>query len=376
MKSVNGKRKFGRFALLTALSIFILPGCTKGNGADPIKKEEVIEAGDAIKDIEASLNPEILRFDGVSEKEDRSGKSITYSFMIEDTKGEVGKEVAALYSAFNDALKTPEFQGQRTQVWIMTPHPETGVMNIVAYFGNYDDENIYDHISFLIVNGIDDMTDDYDSSYRYELNDTSFWDALSQAEKIQYSSYVEYQSEIDLRQTNVEQLEEYLMNDFTGFVEFGEMNTVTDGVNTASVEWNMEISNEGSCVAYASEAVLMDAIRQSVNEYYESDPDDEFLNLRLTISFYTEDGTNAGYISNWDTNTKESMGGFYGVKYKDATADELKGYKDIKILDLFGRPIEEVEDIIDGLDGVEVVYVRMSDMKEELSAKYPQIEFR
>ena len=220
------------------------------------------------------------------------------------------------------------------------------------------------------------MTDDYDSSYRYELNDTSFWDALSQAEKIQYSSYVEYQSEIDLRQTNVEQLEEYLMNDFTGFVEFGEMNTVTDGVHIASVEWNMEISNEGSCVAYASEAELMDAIRQSVNEYYESDPDDEFLNLRLTISFYTEDGTNAGYISNWDTNTKESMGGFYGVKYKDATADELKGYKDIKILDLFGRPIEEVEDIIDGLDGVEVVYVRMSDMKEELSAKYPQIEFR
>ncbi len=298
--------------------------------------------------------------------------------MIEDTKGNVGDEVKDVYDLFNDNLKTTEYQGKRIEVFITTRHFQTGVINSVALFKNYDDSKVYDQICDISVYGIDDMTDDYDSDFRYEVNDSSFWDAFSQTATINYSSYVEYQSAIELDQSNIDELKQYLMNDYNGIIEFGHMTAVEDGVHTPSIEWHMTISSEGlkSSNEYTSASELIDSVRRSTNEYYSSNRDDEFLNLRITLSCYDENGKSLGYISNWDTNSKEFLDGFSHIRYVDATTEELINCTDVKIMDLFGRTQEEVEQILDNTKGIEVVYVRYSDMKNDLSAKYPQIEFR
>ena len=50
---------------------------------------------------------------------------------------------------------------------------------------------IYDHIYSVYVGGIDRMTEDYDPSFEYEINDLAYWDSFVQSDEFIRSDYVE-----------------------------------------------------------------------------------------------------------------------------------------------------------------------------------------
>lgn len=407
MNILNIKNKHRSIAFLSLVfsSMLMLSGCgisissdpynnnpidvsinTDNNEVDDIATEDVDDNDAAnnsgatqtksfVETVEEKLNPEILTYDGVTDRTYSSGADFCYKFMMEDSQGEIGEQVTLLYDTINDALKTNELQGLKIEVWIESRHFQPGVTNVVAIFRNYDDQDINDHISYIYVNGIDDMYEDYDSSFRYELNNTAFWDTLP-SEYFGCSGFVTYQSEIDNDRESINGLVQYLMDDYQGIIKFGEMDAVTDGVHTPSIVWEMSISTKAveNSDDYASETELFDAVRQSINEYYSLHPNDTFLNHRLNI--YSKEAN--GSIKNFHPYTKDLLGGFDDISYKNATADELINCKDVKVIDLFGRPEEKVVKILDNIDSdeIELVIVRYDSIIDNISSKYPNIEFK
>ena len=80
--------------------------------------------------------------------------------------------------------------------------------------------------------------------------------------------------------------------------------------------------------------------------------------------------------SNYEGLYEEPLDGFYSVYYRSATTEELCQCEDIKIIDLYGRSVEEIELIIESVEGIEEAYIYDKDKRDELSSKYSQITFR
>ena len=369
---------------IVLFSLTSLTGCKeKPHGVDYIKfdinesETKDIENEAFLNDIETKIDSSILKYNGASLRKDQNNNEYyEISFSIEDAKGNVMDEIADLYDILDTHLQTAEFKDKKVGVAITIQHFEPGVTIYAAELKNFDDKSIYDHISYIRVAGIDDMAEEYDPTFRYDFNNSACWESSTDADTYVFNPYVDYQSSIDLNKSNIKELEEFLMDDYEDIIDFGDMNAVTDGVHTPSVEWDINISSEGlSTSKYNSSAELMDSVRQSINGYISNHPDDEFLNLRITISFHEGDRS-TGFIKSWNTSTKDYLGGFKSICYKDATVDELKKCTDITIIDLYGRPVEEVEEVLDNVDGIESVFVAYSNIKNELSPEYPNIEFR
>ena len=103
------------------------------------------------------------------------------------------------------------------------------------------------------------------------------------------------------------------MDDYGKFIQGDYLNAVTDGVWTPSIEWTIDISSEAvkSSDEYSSSDELEEAIRKSINEYYSSHMDDEFLNLRITVKITADNNySSVGSFSNYDKTSKENVGVF------------------------------------------------------------------
>lgn len=295
-------------------SMLMLSGCKKTTVN--VGAPKGVETETFIKTAMQDLDPAVLKYDQIRPNKNTKTNVYEYDywFMIQDTKGNVGDEIKTVYDIANDAFKEPEFQTQRTTMVITSHHFQNGVTNYVATFKNFDDNGvIYDHVYAVHVSGIDRMTDDFDPSFRYEVNDKAYWDSFLNADKIAYSDYVEYQSEIELNQDNIDEIKQYLMDDYGKFIQGDYLNAVTDGVWTPSIEWTIDISSEAvkSSDEYASSDELEEAIRKSINEYYSSHMDDEFLNLRITVKITADNNySTVGSFSNYDKTSKENVGVF------------------------------------------------------------------
>lgn len=367
----NGKR--AGITILIIVSILLMQGCTS------IFKGHAFAEDGLSKALVDALDSKVLKYEGRKKSRENYSDVFIYSFMIKNTKEGIGEELLTLYDITNETLKSEEYQDQQIEICVFSEHFQLGVRNCVVTFKNYDaDGKVYDHIYSIWVNGIDDMTEDYDSLYRYDLNNSEYWSLFSDTENIGLSWYVECQSKVDSTQAERESIQEYLLSEYGDYIEFGTISVSSDACNDPSVGWPVTINAENleSGDEYASVTELVESIRKSLNDYYDLHSDSVFLNLRLSFGFTLSTGESFGGFTNYEGLYEEPLDGFYSVYYRSATTEELCQCEDIKIIDLYGRSVEEIELIIESVEGIEEAYIYDKDKRDELSSKYSQITFR
>lgn len=195
MKNTNLKSKRKITSIISIiLSMMMLSGCINNPGQINVGFPQGAETNDFLTAVNRDLDPNVIKYDGIRSTVNNKTNEVDYDyiFMIQDTKGNIGDEVKIIYDIANDAFKEPEFRAQKTSMIIATKHFQPGVTNYVVSFSNYDKNGvIYDHIYSVYVGGIDRMTDDYDPSFRYEINDLAYWDSFVQSDEFIRSDYVE-----------------------------------------------------------------------------------------------------------------------------------------------------------------------------------------
>lgn len=364
-----------RIIALFICTMLLMQGCLLNNRGHAKARDELSSA------IVNVLNPEILRFSGCGHGNSRYDPEdlIEYNLMIESINNtELAEQVRNLYAVTNEVLSYESYSNKRIRIRINSYHFQYGVINCVAQLSNYepDDNSVTDHITYIGVGGIDDMTEGYNSHHRYELNSTVFWGEFSEVDEFDFSRYVEYQSEIELVQPCVEAIQNYLMQQYEDLISFGDITASTDSGHTPYLSWGIHINEDNTeSNDYVSTTELVDSIRISLNDYYTNHPDDEFLNLRLIIGFSISEDDYWGQIENYNRSNKELLGGFYSVYYRNATVDEIIQCEGITRIVMYQRSIEEIITVINEMESIEHIYVSSGDLCDELSSEYNQITF-
>lgn len=351
--------------------MLLMQGCLLNNRGHAKARDELSSA------IVNVLNPEILRFSGCGHGNSRYDPEdlIEYNLMIESINNtELAEQVRNLYAVTNEVLRYESYSNKRIRIRINSYNFQF----CVAELSNYDpdDNSVTDHITYIGVGGIDYMTEGYNAHHRYELNSTVFWGEFSEVDVFDFSSYVEYQSEIELAQPCVEAIQNYLMQQYEDLISFGDITASTAQGHTPYLSWGIHINEDNiESNDYVSTTELVDSIRNSLNDYYTNHPDDEFLNLRLNIWFSISEEDYWGHIENYNSSSNDHLGGFYSVEYKNATVDEIIQCEGITRIYMYQRSIEEIITVIDEMESIEHIYVSSGDLRDELSSEYNQITF-
>lgn len=195
MKNTGIKSKRRITSIITIiLTVMMLSGCINNTRQINVGVPKGAETNDFLTAVNRDLDPDVIKYDGIRPTVNNKTKEVDYDyiFMIQDTKGNIGDEVRIIYDIANDAFKEPEFRAQKTSMIIATKHFQPGVTNYVVSFSNYDKNGlVYDHIYSVYAGGIDRMTEDYDPSFGYEINDLEYWDSFVQSDEFIHSDYIE-----------------------------------------------------------------------------------------------------------------------------------------------------------------------------------------
>ena len=354
--------------VLLVMSILLLQGCSIFSR----KKDD-----DFSKTLISSVNADILEYTTPGPKSKDEDDVNDYAFKMLKTDNTACDEIITLYDTANELLKSEDHDNQKIRISIMSDHFQSGVRNYVAYFQNYDDNKICDHICQIRVNGIDRMTDDYDPFYRYELNNTSYWSYFSDTEALNLSGYVEAQTEIDSAIEDKKALEKLLKSDID-CIDF-EPDDLEVWEPQGDVTWRITILSDkiSSGSKYESVFELVEDIRSRLNED-QNEKDERFLKLNLSVEFSMDnDETSKSQWSfkNFGRSIAEPLDGFFHVDYDGATIEELASCSNVTYMNLYKEDIDDIRAIVDGVDGLEYVYVYSPETVKKLNEEYKDITF-
>lgn len=362
------------FLIISLFSVFIVPGCVH-------KRDSLAQA--AIANIDSS----ILRYSGSCNA--ISEKDVTeYVFRIVTLySDEVGDQVTNLYNAVNSVLSSEEFYGRKIRVFIETDHSDAGASCVVAYMYNYYpysstpymETEVYDHITSIQVNGIDYLSEGYNFHHRYVLNNANYWDSFTEVESLSYSELVEYETEIINDEQAIEGLEQYMLDRFGDYLSIRE-DVYVWSERDPYINLDMSISQSDIIQSdeYDSVTSFVDSVRCSLNDYCNLHMDDELFSYRIRVGFHTngENSTVLASIRNFNSLSRELYVGFLSVDFGYVQVEDIINCDGITEIDMFDRSVEEVEIVLDNVEGIECVNIIDRETSEILSEEYPQVVFR
>lgn len=358
-------------ALLLAGSLLILPGC-QTHRFHSHHTDELAEA--AIE----GMDPEILAFNGYREESDVT----IYTFSVQDVNSDkIDDCVTQIYDAANSKLGSDGYIDKKISISIMSyRHERYGSGDIVS-FRNYDEYQptvVYDDISFIDVEGIDDKTKEYDAGRNYELNSIDYWDHFSDTKLISFSHAIDDDGLPESLSSETDALTMYLEEECGSYADLDEI-TIGRSRGEPVIEYEIRIYDERRSEATVE---LLEAVRHRLNDYYSDHAGDELVIYRAIVSFtLNSDMTEHpvpvwGRTSNFSYDFDVSMDAFYAVSYYNVPYEELTQLHDVVILNVPGRDPKEVRTVIDSLEGIEYVFVNDEEFIQQYSSEYPETEFR
>ncbi|MCQ2528079.1 MAG: hypothetical protein MJ108_03045 [Saccharofermentans sp.] len=313
------------------------------------------------------LDADVIVYDGVRTKD---GITI-YTLTIESNNTEgAGDEIKKLYNSVNDVLQDSE-SISRIEIAVMTYHFDMGAMNYAAVLRNFTPDNKLDcdnHISYIHVNGIDDMYKYYDSEYIYELNCFDYWDSYTDATEINYSSYV---VSLNAAYTCYPDIEKMLNDKYSTNIKLN-IPTAEDKI----IYFTIAIEDESLYENNEDLTNLFESIRSDFNKYLLDNPNCDLTGRAMCVSFYFDgENTYLGCFRNSLQYSNDIYDNFACIDYREASVEELISCDGIIAIVLHERSLEEINFVLSNMDGIEKVEVFDQELREELRQTYSNIEF-
>ena len=181
-------------AVLMIASMLLLQGCHfsfSSFGSNNISNDGLMQA------LDGELDKEDIEFLGYRTDADKEQGEITkYSFVMTYASAGVSDDLLTIYETANEVFKTEEFDDRKISIIIYSHHGQNGVYSSVVTFKNYDEDGrTCDYICEIYVNGIDNMTDGYNSGLDYDVNSKEYWSQFDGKASISYSDNFTEQNE-------------------------------------------------------------------------------------------------------------------------------------------------------------------------------------
>ena len=369
---------FGTGSMIAALAItmmLLMQGCSIFISPTDIETMDSMSQA-----LSGCVDSKKIEYAGEKEYNSNAGDISRYDYLITDIKADNSVELLNMYEAANDVFKTGEYEGNKVEIMFFCNHFQSGVRSSVASFRNYDEDGrICDYICEINVYGIDDMAEDYDPDYSYQLNEKEFWDQFTGEVTVIYTDYVEYLNSFDDKQAEREAVEDYLLAEYGDYITFEDISVMRSS-SVPNVNWEITVDADSieNGSEYDSVTELSEAIRHSLDDYYSSlDGEIGILHMRTTF-ILTLSGTGKTWsFSNYYTATEEFLDGYdYIVNYWNATVEELCALEDVTAIYMYNRDEDVVVQVLDSVEGIERMNCTLdSEVEEELASKYPDVAF-
>ena len=169
-------------AVLMIASMLLLQGCHisfSSFGSKNISNDGLMQA------LDGKLDKEDIEFLGYRTNK---GELLEYSFVMTYASAGVSDDLLTIYNTANEVLKTEEYDGRKISIIIYSHHGQKDVYSSVVRFNNYDEDGrTCDYICEIYVNGIDNMTEGYNSGLDYDVNSKEYWSQFEGKVTISYS---------------------------------------------------------------------------------------------------------------------------------------------------------------------------------------------
>ena len=122
---------------------------------------------------------------------------------------------------------------------------------------------------------------------------------------------------------------------------------------------------------------MVEDIRSKLNKD-QNEKDERFLKLNLSVEFSMDnDETSKSQWSfrNFGRSIAEPLDGFFHVDYDGAKIEELASCSNVTYMNLYKEDIDDIRAIVEGVDGLEYVYVYDPETVKELNEEYKDITF-
>ena len=174
-------------AVLMIASMLLMQGCHisfSSFGSKNVSNDGLMQA------LDDKLDEQDIEFLGYRTDEYKDqGKITGYSFVMTYASAGVSDDLLTIYETANEVFKTEEYDGRKIYIIIYSHHSQNGVYSSVVTFKNYDEDGrTCDYICEIYVNGIDNMTEGYNSGLDYDVNSKEYWSQFEGKVTIIYSS--------------------------------------------------------------------------------------------------------------------------------------------------------------------------------------------